>query len=82
MKIVTTYPDHFFCTLDRLTMPSSTIFFLLIASFMMTTYGRTLTGPDQLMPLLFSSANTDENNIIPSSNGQNRLIHVVEQIIK
>ncbi len=48
---------------------------------MMTTYGRTLTGPDQLMPLLFSSVNTDENNIIASSNGQNRLIHVVEQII-
>ncbi len=55
---------------------------LVISSLVVITYGRTLNSPDQLMPLIFSSVNTDENGIIPSSNGKNRLIVVIEQIIK
>lgn len=55
---------------------------LVISSLVVITYGRTLNSPDQLMPLIFSSVNTDENSIIPSSNGKNRLIVVIEQIIK
>lgn len=63
-------------------MSSSTILLLLISSCVMITYGRTLNSPDQLMPLLFSSVNGDENGIIPPPTGQNRLIVVIEQIIK
>jgi len=63
-------------------MPSSTMILLIISSFVMITYGRTVNSPDQLMPLIFSSVNAYENGIIPSSNGQNRLIVVIEQIIK
>jgi len=63
-------------------MQSSTKILLLISSLVVITYGRTLNSPDQLMPLIFSSVNADQNGIIPSSNGQNRLIVVIEQIIK
>ena len=63
-------------------MPSSTMIFLLVASFVMITYGRTLNSPDQLMPWIFSSVGSDESGMVPSSSGQNRLIHVIEQIIK
>ncbi len=59
-----------------------TMILLVISSLVVITYGRTLNSPDQLMPLIFSSVNTDENGIIPSSNGKNRLIVVIEQIIK
>jgi hypothetical protein len=63
-------------------MLSSTILFLIISSFVIITYGRTVNTPDQLMPFIFSSVNTDENGLLPTSNGQNRLIVVIEQIIK
>ncbi|CAF0731100.1 unnamed protein product [Adineta steineri] len=63
-------------------MVSSTTFCLLVATIVMTTYGRTVPGPDQLFPLLFQSVGTDENNMMPPSSGQSRLIHVIEQIIK
>ncbi|CAF0849767.1 unnamed protein product [Adineta ricciae] len=63
-------------------MVSSTTFLLLLASTLMTTYGRTLNGPDQFIPLLFSSVNPDESSAIPSPDGQGRVVSVVEQIIK
>ncbi len=48
----------------------------------MITYGRTLNTPDQLMPLIFSSVNPDGNGFISPPTGQNRLIVVIEQIIR
>ncbi|UJR28988.1 hypothetical protein I4U23_010206 [Adineta vaga] len=63
-------------------MLSSTTFLFLIASFVMTAHSRTINGPDQFIPLLFSSVNQDETNAMPSSDGQNRMIPVITQIIK
>ncbi len=56
--------------------------FLIISSFVMIAHGRTLNSPDQLMPLLFASVNADDNGMTLPANGHNRLIVVIEHIIK
>lgn len=71
-----------FFDLDSLIMPSSTTVLFILSSLLMMTAARTLSSPDQFMPFLFSSVNSDDNGMLPPANGQNRLIVVVEQIIK
>ena len=63
-------------------MSLTTLFVLIISSFVMITSTRTLNTPDQLMPLILSSVNPDGNGFMSPSNSQNRLIIVIEQIIK
>ena len=68
--------------LEYLIMSLTPIFLLIISSFVMMSSARTLNSPDQLMPLIFSSVNSDGNGFMSSSNSQTRLIVVIEQIIK
>jgi hypothetical protein len=74
--------SFFVFDLVLLVMPSSTMIFLVISSFVTITYGRTLINPDQLMPLIFSSVNPDGNSFLPPPTSQNRLIVIIEQIIR
>lgn len=61
---------------------SSTALLLLIACFAMAAHARPSQGPDQLIPLLFSSVNADESSAGAPASGQHRVIQVVEHIIK
>ncbi|CAF0777706.1 unnamed protein product [Rotaria sordida] len=48
----------------------------------MISYGRPSNSPEQLMSMIFSPGNTDGNSVIAPSNSPNRLIHVIENIIR
>ncbi|CAF2989899.1 unnamed protein product [Rotaria sp. Silwood2] len=48
----------------------------------MISYGRPPKSPEQIVPFIFPSVNTNGNSVIAPSNGQNRFIHVIEHIIK
>ena len=58
------------------------ILLLLTPSFI-SIDGRLIRSSDQIMPFLFSSMMSDDGTIPSSSlNGQNRLLLIIEQIIK
>lgn len=58
------------------------ILLLLTPSFL-SLDGRSIRHSDQIMPLLFSSMMAEDGNTSsPSLNGQNRLLLIIEQIIK
>ncbi|CAF3358512.1 unnamed protein product [Rotaria socialis] len=63
-------------------MLSSTMSFLIFASLVMISYGRTVRSSDPIIPFIFSPVNTDDNSVMGSTNGHNRFIHVIEQIIR
>ena len=56
---------------------------IFITSSIMTTDGRSLRTSDQLMPVLFSSVLDEDGNLGSSlMNGQNRLLYIIERIMK
>ncbi|CAF1369194.1 unnamed protein product [Adineta steineri] len=63
---------------------STTIFLLLlIASSSMIVYGRSLTNPEQFMPLLLSSSvNDDSTTSAHASDGRSRMLEIVAHITK
>ncbi|CAF1349663.1 unnamed protein product [Rotaria sp. Silwood1] len=63
-------------------MSSSALSFLILASLMMISYGRPSYSPPQIVPFIFPPVNTDGNRVIAPSNSPNRLIYVIEHIIR
>ncbi len=62
---------------------SVSIFLLLIIAFSATIMdGRSLNNPDQLIPSFLSVINDDSDLTSSSTNGQSRLLHIMEHIIK
>jgi hypothetical protein len=74
---------YIFFFLDLLNMSGSIVILLIIVLSATITDGRSLNNPDQLIPSFHSSVIADNKDLASSSvNGQNRLLRIIEYIIK